>query len=312
MKQTLKMKTKKKIFRKGDIPLYFMALPTVVLLILFNYLPMGGVVLAFKNYNVRKGIWGSDWTGFSNFKYLFSTSDAFVITRNTVVYNVVFIILELILAVCVALLLNELRSKKGAKVFQTIYMLPYFLSWAVVAIVVTAFLERSNGFINYLNGIMGGSAKIDWYQKIEIWPVLLVFIHAWKNVGYSTVLYLATMAGISSDYYEAAMLDGATRFQQARYITIPQLRFIISISMIMAVGNVFRGDFGLFYTVTKDTGALYPVTNIIDTYIYRGLLNQSNLGMNTAAGLYQSVVGLVFILLANKVVTRIDTDSAMF
>ena len=160
--------------------------------------------------------------------------------------------------------------------------------------------------------MFGQEGLVDWYQKISIWPPLLVFINAWKGVGYQAVMYLAVISGISRDYYEAAMLDGASRLQQAVYITIPHLRFIIAVSLIMAMGGIFRGDFGLFYTVTKDSGTLYPVTNVIDTYIYRGLKNQVNLGMTTAAGLFQSVVGFVFVLLANRIVSKVDPDSAMF
>lgn len=307
-----KQKSISRRFKKKDIPLYLMALPGVVILILFSYLPMSGLVLAFKKYNVQKGIFGSPFNGLENFKFLFATSDALLITRNTVLYNIVFIFLNMIIAVILSLMLSSLRSRKTAKMLQTIYMMPYFLSWAVVAIIVTAFLERSHGFVNSILQMMGQEGLIDWYQKVEIWPPLLVFINAWKGVGYQAVMYLAVISGISSDYYEAAMLDGASRFQQAIYITIPHLRFIIAVSLIMAMGGIFRGDFGLFYTVPKDSGALLRVTNVIDTYIYRGLRNQVNLGMMTAAGLFQSVVGLVFVLLSNRVVSKVDPDSAMF
>lgn len=305
-------KRKSRIFKREDIPLYIMAAPVVILLILFNYLPMGGLVLAFKKYDVTKGIWGSAFNGLENFKFLFASSDTFRIIRNTVLYNVVFIITNMVIAVVLSLMLSQLRSRRKAKVFQTIYMLPHFLSWAVVAIIVSAFLERSNGYLNYFLQMFGQEGLVDWYQKISIWPPLLVFINAWKGVGYQAVMYLAVISGISSDYYEAAVLDGASRFQQAIYITIPHLRHIIAISLIMAVGGIFRGDFGLFYTVTQDSGVLYPVTNVIDTYIYRGLMSMANVGMTAAAGLFQSVVGFVFVLLSNKVVSRIDPDSAMF
>lgn len=307
-----KLKSVTRRFKGEDIPLYIMALPGVALLILFSYLPMGGLVLAFKKYNVQKGIFGSPFNGLDNFKFLFATSDAFIITRNTVLYNIVFIFLNMVIAVILSLMLSSLRSGRLAKAFQTIYMMPYFLSWAVVAIIAAAFLERSNGYVNHILQMFGQEGLVDWYQKISIWPPLLVFINAWKGVGYQAVMYLAVISGISSDYYEAAMLDGASRLQQAVYITIPHLRFIIAVSLIMAMGGIFRGDFGLFYTVTKDSGTLYPVTNVIDTYIYRGLKNQVNLGMTTAAGLFQSVVGFVFVLLANRIVSKVDPDSAMF
>lgn len=307
-----KQKSMTRRFKREDIPLYIMALPGVALLVLFSYLPMGGLVLAFKKYNVQKGIFGSPFNGFDNFKFLFATSDAFIITRNTVLYNIVFIFLNMALAVVLSLMLSSLRSGRLAKVLQTIYLMPNFLSWAVVAIIVSAFLERSYGYVNHILQMFGQEELVDWYKQIAIWPPLLVFINAWKGVGYQAVVYLAVISGISSDYYEAARLDGASRFQQAVYITIPHLRFIIAVSLIMAMGGIFRGDFGLFYTVPKNSGTLYPVTNVIDTYIYRGLQNQVNLGMNTAAGLFQSVVGFVFVLLANKILSKVDPDSAMF
>lgn len=305
-------KKKVRLFRKKDIPLYIMAFPTIVWLIMFCYLPMSGLVLAFEKYNVKDGIFGSQFVGLKNFEYLFTTTDAFIITRNTVLYNLVFIALNLLLSVLIALLLNEIRSKRVGKTYQTIYMMPYFLSWAVVSILLTAFLDYNNGFVNKILQLMGESGKTDWYKVKKIWPFLLVFINAWKNVGYQAVLFIAVISGIPNDYYEAAVLDGATRFQQALYITIPHLRMIIAITLIMSVGNIFRGDFGLFYTVTKNTGALYSVTDVIDTYIYRGLTNSGNVGMTAAAGLYQSVVGFVAIMVANKVVTKVDPDSAMF
>ena len=305
-------KKKVRLFRKKDIPLYIMALPTILWLIMFCYLPMSGLVLAFEKYNVKDGIFGSQFVGLKNFEYLFTTTDAFIITRNTVLYNVVFIALNLLLSVLIALLLNEIRSKRVGKTYQTIYMMPYFLSWAVVSILLTAFLDYNNGFVNKILQLMGESGKTDWYKVKKIWPFLLVFINAWKNVGYQAVLFIAVISGIPNDYYEAAVLDGATRFQQALYITIPHLRMIIAITLIMSVGNIFRGDFGLFYTVTKNTGALYSVTDVIDTYIYRGLTNSGNVGMTAAAGLYQSVVGFVAIMVANRVVTKVDPDSAMF
>ena len=305
-------KAKTKRWRKQDIPLYIMMAPTVILLIMFNYLPMGGLVMAFKKFNATKGIFGSEWVGFKNFEFLFASSDAWVITRNTVVYNVIFILVNMLLSVGIALMLSELRSRMAAKSLQTVFMMPYFLSWACVAIIVTAFLDRKNGLINQVMIMLGGKGMVDWYKQVSFWPPFLVFVNAWKGVGYSAVLYIAVISGIPNDYYEAAVLDGASRLQQARYITIPHLRFIVAISLIMAMGGIFRGDFGLFYTVTKDSGVLYPVTDVIDTYIYRGLMKLGNVGMTTAAGFYQSVVGFIAILIANKVVSKIDPDSSMF
>lgn len=303
---------KKHFIEKDDRALYVMALPTVIFLIIFAYTPMIGLIMAFQDYNVNLGMFGSKFVGFANFKYLFTTTDAWIITRNTVCYNVVFMVVNNCLAMAMAMLLSELTARRYAKVLQTIYMLPYFLSWTVVAIVVTAFLDRDKGLVNQIIKAMGGAGKTNWYQQKALWPFLLVGLNAWKGVGYGTVLYLAVISGISHDFYEAAVLDGATKLQQAWYITLPQLRMVLCISIILAMGSIFRADFGLFYSVTLDSGRIYAVTDVIDTYIYRGLTKLANVGMSTAAGFYQSLVGLVMVIIANKVVTKIDPDSAMF
>lgn len=306
-------KKKQKWFKKEDIPLHLMALPTVIWLIIFCYTPILGLVMAFQDLNITTGILGSRFVGLKNFEFLFTSTDAWVITRNTVCYNLVFIVMNMVLAVTMSLLLSEIHSRLFAKTLQTIYMLPYFLSWAVVMIVVSAFIHYDYGMVKKLMVNLGMIDKgVDFYQQRGLWPYLLVFINAWKGVGYQTVLYLAVISGISGEYYEAAVLDGATKRQQAWYITIPHLRLVIGISIILAMGNIFRGDFGLFYVVTKDSGRIYPVTDVIDTYIYRALTRLSNVGMATAAGMYQSVVGFVLILVVNAVVNKIDPDSAMF
>lgn len=303
---------KKHFINKDDKALYVMALPTVIFLIIFCYMPMIGLVMAFQDYNVNLGMFGSKFVGLANFEYLFTTTDAWIITRNTVCYNAVFMVVNNCLAMAMAMLLSELTARRYAKVLQTIYMLPYFLSWTVVAIVVTAFLDRDKGLVNQIIKAMGGTGKTNWYQQKALWPLLLVGLNAWKGVGYGTVLYLAVISGISHDFYEAAVLDGATKLQQAWYITLPQLRMVLCISIILAMGSIFRADFGLFYSVTLDSGRIYAVTDVIDTYIYRGLTKLANVGMSTAAGFYQSAVGLIMVLIANKVVTKIDPDSAMF
>jgi putative aldouronate transport system permease protein len=303
---------KRRIFKKEDSALYVMAFPGVAFLIIFCYFPMAGLVMAFQDYNNSAGIMGSPFIGFNNFKFLFSTTDAFIITRNTVLYNLTFIVFNMAMAMIIALILSVLRTRRTAKVLQTLYMLPHFLSYAVINIIVYAFLYRDYGLVNEFLGALDLPNKTNWYQQAWLWPPLLVFVNAWKNVGYQTVLYLAVISGISSDYYEAAMLDGASKFQQAIHITIPHLRFIVGISLIMSMGSIFRGDFGLFYTVPRNTGMIYRVTDVIDTYIYRGLTTLNNVGMSTAAGLYQSVVGLILVLIVNAVVNKIDPDSAMF
>jgi putative aldouronate transport system permease protein len=306
------IKKGKRFFKKEDGALYVMAFPGVLFLVIFCYLPMAGLVMAFQDYNNTLGIAGSRFIGLGNFKFLFSTTDAFVITRNTVLYNLVFIVFNMALAVTMALMLSVLRTRRAAKVIQTLYMLPYFLSYAVINIVVYAFLYRDHGLVNEILGHYGLPDKTNWYQQAWLWPPLLIFVNAWKNVGYQTVLYLAVISGISQDYYEAAMLDGASKFQQALRITLPHLRFIVGISIIMSMGSIFRGDFGLFYTVPRNTGMIYRVTDVIDTYIYRGLTYLNNVGMSAAAGLYQSVVGFILVLVVNAAVNKIDPDSAMF
>ena len=303
---------KRRFFRMEDLPLYIMALPTIIFLLMFCYAPMFGLVMAFQDFKVDLGFFGSKFVGFQNFKFLFSSTDAWVITRNTVCYNLVFIVVNTSLAILMALMLSELHSRGLAKTLQTVYMLPYFLAWTVVAIVLSGFLDRGYGLVNKLIQAVGGKGKTDWYKERELWPWLFVALNAWKGVGYSTVLYLAVISGISNDYYEAAVLDGATKVQQARYITLPHLRTVMCITLIMSLGGIFRGDFGLFYSVTKDNGRLYPVSDVIDTYIYRSLTTMSNAGMTAAAGFYQSVVGFLTLMLANWVVTKIDADSAMF
>lgn len=290
---------------------YIMVSPAVIALLLFNYLPMTGLVMAFKKLDFRRGVLGGDWVGFDNFKFLFATQDAWVITRNTVLYNVVFIVLGLILSVGLALIMNEMLFKRYAKTLQTIYIMPNFLSMVVVATVAFAFLSQSNGYVNRLL-ISMGKEPIDWYNTRGPWPYLLVFIRMYCTVGYNSIIYMAVISGISQEFYESAVLDGASKFQQARYITIPHLKPIICINLIRSIGNMFRADFGLFYTVPRNSGMLYPVTDTLDTYIYRGLTTLNNPSMSTAAGLYQSAVGLVLVLIANKIISKIDEDCAMF
>ena len=296
---------------KKNWMLYTMALPAVVLLIIFNYLPMVGIVMAFQDLDYRAGLFTSPFVGLKNFEFLFSSSMIMDVTRNTILYNVAFIIVNTVLSVGLALLINELTSKTFAKIIQTILIMPYFLSTVVLAMIVFAFLHYDYGFLNNFLEMVGFQPQ-NWYNKPDFWPGFLIFVNAWRGIGFSSVTYTAVISGISQEYYEAATLDGASRLQQIRFITIPHLKFILCINLINAVGGMFRSDFGLFYTVTRNSGSLYSVTQTLDVYIYNALQSMSNLGMTTAAGLYQSVVGLVLVLLANRVIKTIDPDSAMF
>ncbi len=295
--------------------LLFLTLPGTVWFLIFAYLPMFGVLIAFKNWRVHGGflesLIKSDWVWFDNFKFLFSSSDAWLITRNTILYNIVFIVLGIVLPVTLAILLKELHSKKLSKYFQTSMFLPYFLSWVVVSYCLYAFLSPDKGYVNGIRQNLGMDS-ISWYTEPKYWPFIIIFMSQWKGIGYGTVVYLASICGIDKSYYEAALVDGASKWQQIKSITIPLLKPVIIIMFINAVGGMFRSDFGLFFQLPKDSGALYSVTNVIDTYVYRGLMNLGNIGMSSAAGLYQSIVGLVLILVTNGIVRKVDNENAFF
>ncbi len=303
---TAKKKSRWFYFKK-NLPLTIMALPALTLMLLFKYLPLSGIVLAFKQYNIRDGIFGSAWNGLKNFEYLFRTKDAWVITRNTIAYNLTFIVLDLIFAVTLAIILSELRQKRAAKVFQTIFMAPYFMSWVVVSFIAYSLLSVDDGFINRTFGM-----EVTWYSKQAAWPFILIIFQIWKTIGYSTVMYLGAIVGISDDYYEAALMDGATKWQQIKYITLPALKGMMIILTILAIGRIFYADFGLFYQLPRNSGPLFPVTNVIDTYVYRALKENGNIGMAAAANLYQSLVGFVLVVGSNFIVRKIDKDSALF
>lgn len=293
-----------------------MVLPGAVWFFIFSYLPLVGTIAAFKQYRFnREGFWASltksKFVGWDNFKFLFSTDDAVTITRNTLLYNIAFIFIGLVLSVAMAVLLSELVGKTMAKVYQTGMFLPYFLSWVIVGYFAFSFLSMDRGMINHTLGWFG-IQPIAWYNEPKYWPYILIFVNLWKSIGYNSVVYLASILGIDKSLYEAAMIDGASKWQQVRNITVPLLSPIIIIMTLLAVGRIFYADFGLFYQVPRDSGTLYSVTNVIDTYVYRGLKTTGEIGMSTAAGLYQSVVGFVLVIVSNFIVRRIDKDSALF
>lgn len=296
---------------KRFIPLYLMALPGILYMFINNYMPLPGLVLAFKNFNVRKGIYGSDWAGLKNFEYLFKTQDAYIITRNTIAYNVTFIIVNTVAAITVAIILAEL-SGKLKKLYQSAILLPFLISAVIVSYLVFSFLSTENGFIN--NTILKplGIEGLSWYTEKKYWPFILIFVNTWKTVGYSCIIYLATIIGFDRGYYEAATIDGASKWQRITKITIPLLKPTIIMLTLLAIGRIFYSDFGLFYQVPQNSGALFSVTNTIDTYVYRGLLELGNVTMSAAAGLYQSFVGFILVLSANMLVRKIDPDSALF
>jgi putative aldouronate transport system permease protein len=301
---------------KKNWALFVMLVPGVLILIINNYIPMFGIVISFKRYrfhgNFISSIIKSEWIGFKNFEFFFKTPYAFTITRNTILYNLMFIILGLIIPVAFAILLNEITNKRSAKVYQSLMFLPYFLSWIVVSYLAYSLFSIESGFIN--RGLLSafGIESVRWYFEPKYWPFILTFFQLWKYTGYNTVVYLAAISGLDTEYYEAAEIDGASKLQQIRFITIPLLRSVMVIMTLVAVGKIFNADFGLFYNVPRNSGQLYSVTDVIDTYVYRALRNTNNISMAAAAGTYQAIVGCITVFTSNFIVKKIDRDKALF
>lgn len=296
---------------KKFLPFYLMALPGIIYLIINNYMPLVGLQVAFKRFNYGKGLWGSDWNGLQNFEFLFSSNSAERIIRNTLLYNIAFILLGIVVGVAVAVLLNEVRQKRALKTYQTGILLPYLMSMVIISYLAYVFLSTNTGVVNGLIRRLGGE-NINWYNSPQYWPGLLIFINLWKNLGFNMILYYSSIVGFSQDYYEAAELDGATKWQQITRITLPLLRPTIITLLILQLGQIFRSDFGLFYQVPMNQGALFEVTDTIDTFVYRALLKTPNIGMSSAAGFIQSVVGFVFILAANGVIRKLSPSDSLF
>lgn len=303
---------KKKIRWKQYLPIYLLALPGIIYMICNNYLPMFGIVIAFKKLNFAKGILASPWCGLKNFEFLFKSSTAFTMIRNTICYNVLWLILGHVLAIASAILLNEITNRFRARFYQSVILLPYLMSWVVVSYLVFAFLSADTGMFN--NSILKplGIAPVNWYSESKYWPFILTFVNHWKNNGYTMIVYFASIVGISQDYYEAAMLDGATKWQQIKHITIPQLVPTIITLMILSVGRIFASDFGLFYQIPRNTGALYNATQTIDVYVYNALMQRSDYGMASAASVFQSIVGFLMVMVTNAIVRKVSHENAMF
>ncbi|HZG76292.1 MAG TPA: ABC transporter permease subunit [Paenibacillus sp.] len=294
------------------IPLYLMTIPGLVYLLINNYLPMLGLSIAFKDMNYALGIWGSDWIGFRNFEYLFRTSDAYVITRNTLLYNAAFIAIGLSVAMAIAILLNEIRNRFAHRFYQSVIILPHMISIILVSYLVYALLSPETGFLNKTVLPMLGIEPIAWYLEPAYWPYILTVVHIWKGAGYSCIIFLAAIVGIDREYYEAAKIDGASKWLQIRSITLPMIMPITIMLTLLAIGRIFYSDFGLFYQVPMNSGPLYETTNVIDTYVFRGLMQLGDIGMSAAAGFYQSLVGFVLVVASNAIVRRIDKDSALY
>lgn len=300
---------------KTQLPYISMCLPCAVLTFMFAYIPMFGIILAFKNFNVRQGIFGSPWYGLQNFSYLFKSSDAFIIFRNTIGYNVFFLFFGVVLNVLLALFVSMLRGKIGKKIYQTILIMPYFLSMVIVSYLVLAFLSPENGIMNRTILPMLGIEPINWYTTQGPWPFILSIVNFWKWTGYSSIMYIAAIAGIDTQLYEAADIDGAKMAQKMWHITLPGIRNLICISIILQVGSMLGGDFGLFYQVPMNSGAIKNATTTIPVYVFKNLTSgsASTLGLASATSFIQSVVGCVLVIGTNLLVNRIsDGESGLF
>jgi len=302
---------------KSDSQLTILILPTTVWYILFCFLPMFGLIIAFKDYKVTGGksfiynVFNSDWIGFKNFEFLIKSNDLFVILRNTIVYNLIFIVAGTILAVGLAIMINLLYSKRKSRVFQTLMFFPYFMSWVVAAYFVDAFLNVDKGLINNILRDTG-QTPAQWYMNAAVWPFILVFMYLWKSTGYNMVIYLSSITSIDQTLYEAAVIDGANKKQQTRYITLPCLKNVIIMMFILNVGKIFYSDFGLFYQLSQGAkGSIFNSVATIDTYVFNALKSSTPIGMTSAVTFFQSVACCITILIANAIVRKIDADSAI-
>lgn len=291
--------------------LLFLCLPMMIYLFIFNYIPMAGAVVGFKRFRYDLGIWRSPWVGFDNFKLFFNTPDAWRITRNTVAYSTVFILLEVILAVVVALLLFEIKSRAALKYYQTTMFIPHFLSWVVVAYIGYAFLNPRSGMLNQWFADMNWE-QINWYHYPKAWTFIIPSANTWKGIGYSVLIYYASLMGVDPTYFEAAAVEGANKWQITTKITLPFLYPLITMLTILAIGKIFNADFGLFYQLPMNSSMLYETTDVIETYVFRALRETGNIDMASAAGLYKSFVGFVLVIVTNYVVRRRSPENSLF
>ena len=294
-----------------NIEFSLMALPAVVFLFIFNYLPMAGIVIAFKQFRVNLGFFKSPWTGFDNFDFFFKSQDAWRITRNTLGYNVAFILIGLVVSVTFALMLYEIKRRGPVKLYQTVFFFPYFLSWVVVGYTLYSFLNMRYGILNNIIVSLGGE-EMQWYTTPAYWPPILVFMNLWKTIGYFSVIYYAGLMGIDKQLFEAATIDGASKIQTIRHISIPMLSHLMMVLIILQIGRIFYADFGLFYHLPKDIGLLYRTTDVIDTYVFRALRVTGDIGMASAANFYQALMGFLLVMTSNFVVRKISYEHALF
>jgi putative aldouronate transport system permease protein len=291
--------------------LYLLAVPGIICFLLFNYLPMFGIIVAFKNFNYRDGFFRSPWTGFKNFEFFFTSSDAYTVTRNTIVLNVLFIMTSLVLQIGFAVLLNEVRAKAFKKLTQSFMFFPYFISWIVVSVFIYNFFHSEYGSLNRMLKSVG-MHPVSWLVLPQYWTWILTVIYDWKWTGFGVIIYLAAIVGINEELFEAAEIDGARRGTQISRITLPLIMPTAVVLTLLAIGRIMLSDFGMIYGIVADNSALYPTTNVIDTYVYRALRHMGDIGMSSAVGLYQSVVGFILVLGSNLVARRFSEDGALF
>lgn len=295
-----------------DRELVLMALPAVALLILFNYIPMSGLVLAFKKFDYSLGLYGSPWNGLDNFKHLFLAGDTYWrITRNTIGYYFLFTILETVFSIALAIGINELIFKKIGKYTHSIMILPTFISYVAVTYIVRALLDYNTGLVNAMLEA-GGADKINFYMQAKYWPFILAIITVWKQTGYGSVLYLSVLSGIDQELYESAALDGANAWKRMRYITFPMLVPMMMVKLLLGLGSIMHSDTGLFYQVTRNTGALYKTTQVLDSYVLNSIMTASDFGVTAATTLYQSIIGCIMVVAVNLIVRKFSPESSLF
>ena len=296
---------------KKNRALFGMVAPMVLLVLVFSYMPMYGLTVAFKNYRFDTGVFGSAWNGLENFRYLFVSGTGWAVTRNTVLYNLLNLVTSQLLSIVVAIFISEMGGKVFKRVSQSLIFLPYFVSWVIVGTFVFNILNYETGALNSLMTAFGRE-KINVYSMPGVWPWIICLCNSWKWCGYNSVIYIAAITGVDSECYEAADIDGANIYQKIWSITLPAIRPTLITMLLLQIGRILRGDFEMFYQIVGNNGQLFDTTDVIDTYVFRSLLTNSNLGMTTAATFYQSLLCFLIILIVNRIVRKIDADYALF
>ncbi len=296
--------------RKSNLQMLAMCVPAMLKLLVFAYIPMIGIVMAFQDYSPSKGFFGSEWVGFKNFEFFFKSSDWVRIIYNTVVMNLLFIFVGLVVSIVLALIMYEIHNKWFLKISQTMFFFPYFVSWPLVGLILLTFLNSDGIITNLIEKVTGNS--ISFYMESEYWHLILLIVNVWKGAGVNAIIYYANMMSIDKGLYEAAELDGANRLQCAWYITLPEIKTMAIVLTVMAIGNIIRADFGMFYFVPRNSSMLYEATDVIDTYVFRAINQLGDFSMGSAVGLFQSVVGFIMILVTNTVVRKVNKDAALF